>query len=188
MAQVKEKTVLDREKLIDQTIEKFKEKMPETFTPTIQEAFKKIQSQGLSPCEAMGISKEVVEKIYGQGYFFFQSGKFKDALSIFNVLTQLVGGADPRFTFAIAACHHHMKNYIDAGGYYMLYDVLNPGNPLAYYHLYDCFKNSGNPTLAIGALENALKLTLDNPKYKKLQTEIEIDLKNLKAKEEEVQA
>ncbi|MFI0434114.1 MAG: SycD/LcrH family type III secretion system chaperone [Parachlamydiaceae bacterium] len=175
----------ETKQLIQQALEKVKDGVPSTFLPMIEEALLKIELEGLSPAEAMGISQELIEEIYENGYHFFQSGKFKDALVIFNFLTQLAGGNDPRFTFAIAAAHHHLKNYNEAVGYYMLYEMIHPASPLPYYHLYDCFKKMGNPELALAALMTADKIAGDNPAHAGLKAKIEVELKHQQSSEEE---
>lgn len=162
--------------VIHEAIERLPGEIPSKFVPVIEEALAKIEIEGATPQEAMEISDDVIDEIYEHGYHFFQSGKFKDALAIFNVLNQLVGGSDPRYVFAIAATHHHMKNYHEAAGYYMLYEALHPTDPLPYYHLYDCFRKIDNQELAANALKSALKLAEQDPKFGDLKTKIEMEL------------
>lgn len=164
-------------------IEEVQDKMPPKAAPLVEEALIKMETENLTAREVMGISQDVMEEIYEHGYHFFQSGKYKDALPIFNVLCQLDGGLDPRYTFAIAACHHHMKNYIEAIGYYMLYEVLDPTNPLPYYHMYDCFKKLNQSEMAFNVLAAAEHLADEDPKYAELKNKIELELKHLKSLE-----
>lgn len=179
------KTELEETKqLIHSAVESIQDKVSPRFLPMIEEALIKIETKGLTPQEAMGISEDVIEEIYEQGYHFFKSGKFKDALAIFNVLVQLVGGTDSRFIFAIAATHHHMKNYVEAAGYYMLYEAANPADPLPYYHLYDCFRKNNNEELARNALKASLRLAGNDPKYADLKAKIEIELNKPQSSEE----
>jgi tetratricopeptide (TPR) repeat protein len=93
----------------------------------------------------------------------------------------LVGGSDPRYVFAIAATHHHMKNYDEAAGYYMLYEALHPTDPIPYYHLYDCFRKTNNPELAENALRAAFRLAEKDSKYEDLKTKIEMELKQFQS-------
>ncbi len=176
------KTKTDEEKetqtLIRKSLDQVKDRVPPKFLPLMEEALLKIELEGLTPAEAVGIPQDMIEEMYTNGYHFFQSGKFKEALAIFNFITQLVDGTDPRFTFAIAAAHHHLKNYNEAAGYYMLYEMIHPENPLPYYHLYDCFKNLGNKELALAALITAQKIAGDDPINAALKAKIELELKH----------
>jgi type III secretion system low calcium response chaperone LcrH/SycD len=170
----------ENKQLIHEAVESVQDKVPSKVLPLIEDALIKIENEGLTPQEAMGISDDVIEEIYEHGYHFFKSGKFKDALAIFSVLNQLVGGSDPRYLFAIAATHHHMKNYVEAAGYYMIYEALHPTDPLPYFHLYDCFKKDNKPEMAVNALKAALRLCEKDPKYADLKAKIELELKNPK--------
>lgn len=153
--------------------------IPSKAAPLIEETLTKMLSENLSLKEALGFTDEMIEEIYEHGYHLFQSGKYKDALTVFDLLRQ-IDGLDPRLTFAIAACNHQAKNYIEAAGNYMLYEALDQTNPLPYYHLYDCFLKMGHPALAFDALKLAHRLAGDNPRYTELKGKIEIELQHLK--------
>lgn len=178
MVEIHQKTE-DIYQVIDAAVEGIKDRVPEKFVPMIKEALVKIEKENITPQEAMGISEEVLEEIYEYGYHCFQSGKFKDALIIFNILDQWAGSSNPRFLFAIAATHHHMKHYQEAAGYYMLYEILHPRDPLPYYYLYDCFKKLNHPDLALNALRAAGDLATSTPKYEKLKAKIDVELNHL---------
>jgi len=148
----------------------------------IEETLLRMQEENLSAKEALGFSSELIDEIYDYGFHLFQSGKFKEALPVFFLLQQL-DTADPRFIFAVAATHHHLKNYEEAAGHYMLYEILDSTNPLPYYHMYDCFTKLGDSYLAINALKVAKNLTENNPRYAELQGKIDLELKRLKSLE-----
>lgn len=163
---------------IDAALKEVKDKIPANMLPLMREAALKIHMENTPPYEAMGISKEIIEEMYAQGYHFFQSGKFKDALGQFIIVNQLAGGSDPRFLFAIAATHHQMKNYQEAAGFYMFYEALHRTDPLPYYYLYDCFKNLNEPEMAINSLRGAARLAEKIPQYASLKARIDLELQN----------
>jgi len=187
MVPVYQKDGTEIKKLVHESVMKVQQMVSPETLPLIEETLLKIGMENLTLCEAMEISKEVVEEFYEQGYHFFQGGKFKDALTIFNLLELFTGGSDPRITFAIPACYHHMKKYTEAAGYYMIYEALHPDEPLSYYHLYDCFKKMNQPLLAYNALIQAKNLVEKEAKYEDLKIKINVELNHLKTLENGVQ-
>ncbi len=176
MSVQKEELTKEMKQLIHAAVQEVKGNAPPETLAMIEETLFKTQVLGYSPKEAMGIPEDWLEEVYLIGYNFFQSGKYERALTIFHLLALLVAGRDPRFTFAIAASYHHMKQYPDAISYYMLYQILDLANPLSYYHIFDCFKNMDNPYLAIKALKTAKELANKDPKYAQLLAKIDLEL------------
>jgi type III secretion system low calcium response chaperone LcrH/SycD len=142
----------------------------------IREAIEKMKN-GANYIEALRLTPEVLEVIYQHGYHLFQSGKYKDALSTFEILRGL-NPEDQRYAFAIAACHHFAKNYTEAIAYYIIYASFEQGDPIPFYHMYDCFLKTNHPTLAANALDEAYRRAKGNPKYHDLKEKIELELKN----------
>jgi type III secretion system low calcium response chaperone LcrH/SycD len=171
---------------IQEVMAKDKDNLPPKSAPLIEEALKKVLAENISLKEALGFSEDIIEEIYEQGYHLFQSGKYQAALPLFSLLN-LLESTNPRFIFAIAACHHHAKDYAAAAGYYMLYEGVDPVNPLPYYHLYDCFRQLGYPQLAHSALNLADRLAGDDPKYAEMKGKIELELTHLKGGSQEKQ-
>lgn len=162
-------------KLLDEVIAKQSDKIPPQALPLIKETFTKIFADHLSPKEAMGLTPEVMEVFYQQGYLFFQSGKFKEALQMFDFL-RLLDVKDKRYTFAIAACYQYMKEYLNAAANYILYKTVDPFNPIPSFHLYDCFMGAHYPETALYYLEEARILTEEDPRYAGLKNKIELEL------------
>ena len=104
---------------------------------------------------------------------------------LFSTFYACLNGIDSRFTFAIAACNHQMKNYEEAVGNYILCEGMDQTNPFPYYHMYDCFKNMHQPELAFSALKHAHRLTGDESKYAEMKGKIELELERLKMQEKQ---
>lgn len=144
----------------------------------LKEAMIKIEKDQISPREALGWTPEMIEVIYNHGYQLFYAGKYKEAIPVFSTLRELEP-ADPRYSFAIAACYHRDKDYLDAAANYILSHSLDPLEPLSCFYLYDCFMKANHPISALGAIQEALILAED-PKYRELKPKIELEYQHLK--------
>jgi len=162
-----------------------KENIPSKAAPLIEETLLKMDREGLSLKEALEIPSSFIDGIYLQGYHFFQSGKYEEALPFFHSLQQLDPG-DSRLTFAIAATLHHLKRYEEAAGYYFLYTVSDLTHPLPYYHMYDCFTKMGQSALASAVLQQAGRLAEQAPEHATLKGKIALELDHLKLLEKGV--
>lgn len=171
-----EKT-LDREqtkKQVDAIVGQLGDQLPKDAAPKIEEAIQKIVIDKKSPKDVLGLTPQVMEVIYQQGYHFFQSGKYADALIIFNIL-RFFDITDPRYTFAIAGCYHYQKDYLNAAANYLIYKVMDPLNPIPSFHLYDCFVKANYPTAALLYIQEALALAGMDPKYANLKEKIALE-------------
>ena len=164
---------------VQAAIEKLGDKVPPKARPLIEEAFVKMKVDHILPKDAMKLSPEVIEIIYQHGYKLFQNGKYKEALNIFTTLRQL-DITDLRFSFAIAACYHYSKDYLNAAANYSIYKYMDPLNPIPCFHLYDCYMKANYPVSALFALEEALTLAERSPEYASLKEKILLELEHAK--------
>lgn len=162
-------------------IERLGDEIPPKAVPLIQNAIAKIESN-VSIEDALGLTPEIIEVIYKHGYHLYQSGKFREALNVFNLL-HFFNPTENRYIFSIAACHHQSKNYLEAAAYYMIYEINDQKNPLPFFHLYDCFIHADHPSLARNALDEALRLAKLDPKHHELKGRIEMELKRFETME-----
>lgn len=157
-----------------QTLENAKDKLPEKAIPAFEKALNEIVD-GVPPKDVLGMSESMVEKYYTTGYHYYQSGKFKDALTSFTFL-RFLDGMDMRFTLAIAATHHRLKEYDKAICNYLIFYGSDTSNPLPYYYMFDCFKNMNQLELARRALILAKKIAEKDPKYAVVLGRINLDI------------
>ena len=155
-------------------LDKMGDDIPAKVRPSVEDLLIKMETGTQTLSEAMGLTPEILELFYQQGYLFFQSGKYDQALSVFRFLRG-VYSEDPRFTFGIAACLHYQKEYLAAAGNYLLYISMKEGDPTPFLHLYDCLKKSGHQLLAESALDMAEKLTEGHPEYAVWKGKIELE-------------
>jgi type III secretion system low calcium response chaperone LcrH/SycD len=157
-------------------------KVNEQVTPELQEGIQTIMSaifqKGITPKDALGLSDEVLEGMYGHAYHLFNNGKYDDALIIFRLLT-ILNGAEPRFSMGMAACHHMRKEYDQAAQMYGICGVIDWENPMPYYHASDCWIKKGDIPMAIEALKVAAIRAEQKPQYAVIRDRCLMALKSL---------
>lgn len=161
-------------KQIHDLVKKLDVKLSKEDRLFLEEALSKVMLHNDLPKNALGITPEVMEAIYQQGYLLFQNGKYDDALTIFNVLRTLDINSS-RYTFAIAACYHYKKEYLNAAANYLIYKEMKPLDPIPSYHLFDCFSKANIPLSALFYIQNALALADKDPKYAALKEKIKLE-------------
>lgn len=159
---------------VRELIEKMGDKAPREAIPLVEEAVARILAGNAEPKEALGLTPEMLEVIYQQGYNMFQNGKYDDALVIFNVL-RYIDITDSRFSFAIASCYHFKKDYLNAAANYLIFQLMDPLNPVPAFHLYDCFAKANFPATALFYIQEALVLAGRDPKYANLKEKIQLE-------------
>jgi type III secretion system low calcium response chaperone LcrH/SycD len=160
-------------------LEKQGDKVPPKARPLIEDVITKMKVDHLLPKQALGFTPQIMEVIYQHGYHLFQNGKYQDALLIFNFLRQL-DITQIKYSFAIAACHHYSKEYLDAAANYLIYKYMDPFNPVPCFHLYDCYLKANYPISALAAIEEALVLAGLSPRHEQLKEKIQLELQYLK--------
>lgn len=156
-------------------LEQIGQPLPSKAQSLVEESLAQMEINQESLSQTLGFTPEIIEIIYQHGYHLARSGKYTEAAPVFNLL-RFLNSDEPRFIFATAANHHYAKNYLEAAAYYILYGAKDLQNPIPYFHLYDCFKKSGYPSVAQNALKEALRLAKLNPKYQKLKEEIQLEI------------
>jgi type III secretion system low calcium response chaperone LcrH/SycD len=159
-------------------MERIGDKIPLKARQLVEDAVVKIKVDHVQPKVALGLSPEILEKGYRYAYNLFQAGKYQEALRVFEWLRDM-DIANPRYNFAIAACYHYSKDYLDAAANYIVCNYWDALDPIPCFHLYDCFMKAGYPLSALSALHETLILAGDNPQYAALKNKAQIELKNL---------
>lgn len=127
----------------------------------------------------LGMSDESAESLYSQAYLLYNTGKYKDAMQVFRLLT-LIDPTESKYIMGLAACFHMMKEYRTASSSYALVSVLDPMNPIPYYHSSDCHLQTGDKISAMTMLELAIKRAGDKPEFSTLKQRAQITLEGLK--------
>lgn len=140
---------------------------------------KQLISHGVAPKDVMGLNDAMVEGIYGQAYRLYNTGKYKDAIQLFRLLIML-NASEPKFLMGIAACYHMLKEYDNAVGAYTLCGVIDPDNPVPYYHVSDCYLKMEDKRSALVSLEFALRRVGEKPEFSIIKDRIIRSIDSLK--------
>ncbi len=137
-----------------------------------------IFQKGMLPKDALGISNARIEAMYGQAYRLFNSGNYKEAMNLFNMLVFL-NITDAKYTLGLAACLHKLKHYKLAADTYAKCSMLDPKSPVPFYQMALCYLELGDPLSAIVCLELAIKLCGEKNEYMELKGTCELTIHGL---------
>lgn len=137
--------------------------------------------KGLLPKDAMGISDEMVEGLYSFAYRLYNTGKYDQAVQIFRLLI-LLNPTSAKFMLGLAACFHMQKQYEIAATSYILCTLVDPKNPLPYYHASDCYMQLGKSDLAIASLEACLKKMEGKAEFTAIRDRVQLTLDTFQEK------
>jgi type III secretion system low calcium response chaperone LcrH/SycD len=172
-------TLINARQEVRTVVEHWGNAIPPRARPIVEDILVKMKVNQLRPGEAIGFTPNMMEIIYEYGYHLFQAGKFQEALPVFDTLREL-DPIDHRYSFAIAACYHYSKDYLNAAANYILDHTLDPSNPISCFHLYDCFVKANYPLSALQALVEGLILAERDPQYAGLATKMRLELEGFK--------
>lgn len=139
---------------------------------------KAIKNSGLIK-DIIGLSDESSESIYSQAYLLYNTGKYNDAAELFRLLIML-NATEPKYIMGLAACFHMMKEYEGAASAYSLVSIVDPENPIPYFHSSDCYIQMGDGGSAIVSLEMAVQKAGNKPEFAMLKERAQITLQALK--------
>lgn len=133
----------------------------------------------LPPQNAMGMSNEMVEGLYGQAYRLYNTGKYQDAMQMFRLLV-MINPSDPRYTLGLAASMHLLKEFKSAIELYTVCSILDAESPIPLYHISDCYLQTQDKLSAMIALEMAVKRSGDKPEFQTLKDRAAMTAKSLR--------
>ncbi len=154
--------------LIEETIAKVAPNCSERDKKSYEDALKKMLLQGVPFDQAAGLTQEIKDTLYAYAYRLYGSGKCKDALLIFSLLSTL-DNANPTYSFGVAACRHMLKEYQDALNAYVACYYMDLNNPLPFYHMSDCYLKLNRPDYAAFSLGMVINIAGNEPKYAKIK-------------------
>jgi type III secretion system low calcium response chaperone LcrH/SycD len=124
--------------------------------------------EGQTFAEALGLGEDQLEGFYSVGYLLFNSGKYKQAENIFEVLTRL-DGSRWKHWYGLAACKHKLKKYERAIECYLSWAYLEPESPIPLFHASDCYIALNQKREAVLLLYTVIELCGDTPIYQKIK-------------------
>lgn len=151
------------------------EKLPEAF----KELFTNMITEGMTGQEAGELSPELMENMYRQAYQLYNTGKYNEAIDMFRSLVML-NSLEFKYILGLAACFHRLGDYDDAIKTYTMCSVIDPNDPLPYYHSSDCFLQQQDTLSAIVCLKRSVQTAGDRPEFSNIKERSLLSLEKLK--------
>jgi type III secretion system low calcium response chaperone LcrH/SycD len=145
---------------------------------SMKELTDKLIRQGLPLKDGLGISNQVLEGMYAQGYRLYNTGKYVEAIHLFRMLI-LFDPNEAKYLLGLAACFHMLKEYRSAIQTYTMCSMIDPHNPIPFYHSSDCFIQTKDFVSAAVCLEMAIEKAT-KPEYAKLKERALLSLESIK--------
>lgn len=155
---------MEREDELFEAIKKIGESRQKETKEAMEKFADHVFHHGMIPKDALGLSDVDIERLYAEAYHHFNSGKYKDALIIFNALVAL-NLTEPKYLFGIAACEQMLGNFKVAADTYMGTAMLDPENPIPFFHASDCWMQINDLHAALVCLRMTVRRSGDNSAY-----------------------
>lgn len=147
--------------------------------PVIGKMTMKALEKATSIKDVLGFKDESIEGVYGQAYLLYNTGRYRDASEIFRLLIML-NSTESKYLMGLAACYHMLKEYTSAASTYNLVSLVDPENPVPYFHASDCYIQLGDKVTAAIMLEMAIKRAKNKAEFSTLLQRSQITLDALK--------
>lgn len=148
-------------------------------TGVVQQLTDRLLGKGGLPQDAMGLSEQAIEGIYGQAYRLYNTGKYKDATQLFRLLVTL-NPTESKYSLGLAACFHMMKEFATAVELYTVCAMVDPQSPIPHYHASDCYLEMHDNASALIALEMAVKRSGEKAEFQQLKDRALMTIQSLK--------
>ncbi len=128
----------------------------------------RMKEENKSLQEILQVNGGLLEDIYSLGYGYYNQGRYKEASSLFYMLSHI----DPtsyKYLFGLASSLHQQGDYENAAYGYCNAVVLDPENPYPFFYLSDCCLKGGDPESAIEALDFVLEIAEKKEGYRQLK-------------------
>lgn len=166
-----------------QAIKKGVQETGEFISANMGASFSELTGKSVKSCSSvkdiLGVSDQSAEGIYGQAYLLYNTGRYRDAGEVFRLLVML-NSTEPKYLIGLAACYHMLKEYQSASSTYNLASIIDPENPIPFFHASDCYLQVGDKASAASMLEMAVKRAANKPQFTTLKQRAEITLDTLK--------
>ncbi|MCB1213599.1 MAG: SycD/LcrH family type III secretion system chaperone [Chlamydiia bacterium] len=159
---------MDKGEQLAESANRISEKKAKELAPKIEEMMDAVFKQGMSPKDAMGMPKEVLEGIYAHAYHLYNTGKYGDSSLIFRLL-MLLDPFDTRFYLGMAACSQMQEDYSAALVMYSMSEMIDPTNPTPHFHAGDCALHVGTREVAREEFKKAVDLAGDKAEFADLK-------------------
>jgi type III secretion system low calcium response chaperone LcrH/SycD len=139
----------------------------------IQQLIGEFYTTGVPVKDAKGIDEQSIEACYGVAYNFYQSGRFSDALDVFQFLC-LVSPYDQKYVLGLAACRQMEKQYKKAIDAYSFAMILDCNDPIPPFRAAECHMAQGNVVEALSGFTAAYEWSMGNSNHSALNAKAEV--------------
>jgi type III secretion system low calcium response chaperone LcrH/SycD len=139
------------------------------------------ENPGMTLKDATGISDETMEGLYSLAYSFYNQGKYREALALF----ELLAGTSPtvhKYFLGLGACYQQTEAYGAAFASYYIALNLDPDNPIPAYHAVDCLLKQDLKEEALECAEAAVLICDGRPEYRELEKRCQLIINSLSLK------
>jgi len=180
MSSVKESKI--RDEVLQKKLSEMETPISDKDREKLEKALKDVFEKGKSFQEALGLDDSNVEAIYEHAQQLYNAGDYSKAVMFFTPLCFVADKEKSgRYWFGLGASYHMLKEYERAILCYRTSSMVNRDDPMAHYHLVDCYMQTGEMTSAYLNCTKTIELAKDNPKYGMIVTSAQAMAEKLKA-------
>ena len=121
-------------------------------TAKIADSIKSLVRDNATLKQLKGISNEELEAIYSLAFGYYNTGRFEEALKLFQFLV-LFDHLNKKYWLGLGAVQQVMKDYTNAIASYGYCSFLDLTNPKPQLHVAECFLALGDKKNAASSLE-----------------------------------
>ena len=126
--------------------------MQKIDTAKITEGVKTLIEKNATLKQLKGVSNEELEAVYSLAFGYYRTGKYDDALKLFQFLV-LFDHLNAKYWFGLGAVQQVMKDFQGAIASYGYCSFLKLDNPKPQLHAAECFLALGDKRNAASSLE-----------------------------------
>ncbi|NGX54957.1 MAG: Chaperone protein IpgC [Chlamydiae bacterium] len=143
-------------------------------------ALLEIEVEGRTLRETLGLTDGLLEEIYSLAYGYYNQGKYKESLTLFNILVGTDLGTY-KYVLGLAATYHQMKDYDRAIVCFFLALNTEPNNPIPAFYIADSFMKIDAPEQALYFLDHVIKM--EGTEHESLKEKCKLLKKSLEERE-----
>lgn len=133
----------------------------------LEHVVKELQ-RGRNLQDILGLSNYLLEEIYTMAYSFYSQGKYKEAISLFQLLVTSKPN-NYKYNLGLSSCYHELNMFQEAAFGFFLTFNLEPNNPIPPYYIADSFMKANMPEESSEFIDVTLALCDKKPEYNMLK-------------------
>ena len=167
------------EQQVKQEIDQISEKVGREELDKFNKILDNITTKKMPPKEALGIGDDKIENVYAHAYQLYNSGKYTEAGYLFRLL-MVLEPTEVKHYIGLAATMHMQKEFENAVRVYAIAGIVDPDNPIPYFHASDCYIQMRDKASAIIMLDMAVQKSKNKPEFQILKDRALLTIEGLK--------